>query len=365
MTTQVDIQRPSLGAELGRALRIGWQADAVLYIFLLPYCLSWLWLNAWLTEGPVNNLSTFMGVIMMSTFVAIVFIVAWDATAVLLGGKVDSPLRAFAARVKSRAIHWRDGVKRLPVFLGVLLMSATFVLFKGSISYALPFSWDLTFDNWDRILHFGYRPWELLQPALGHPLITILIFAVYGIVWYQLMLGVMFYYALLAPVSVRRTQVLLVYLFVFAIAGSYMATAFSSAGPVYFDHIGIEPNPYKPLINYLGTVNSYVLPHPRFIHETLWWSYDQKMAAGGISAMPSVHNATAMIFVLVAWQAKPWIRYLMIVIFAIIFLGSIHLAWHYALDAYLAWAVTLASWWAAGLIARRWHARDSILVATN
>ena len=65
---------------------------------------------------------------------------------------------------------------------------------------------------------------------------------------------------------------------------------------------------------------------------------------GGISAMPSLHVAIAYLFVLVGMK----IHNLLGVVFScyalLIFLGSVHLGWHYALDGYVAIVAVLLIW---------------------
>ena len=41
-------------------------------------------------------------------------------------------------------------------------------------------------------------------------------------------------------------------------------------------------------------------------------------------------------------------RFLLSAFALMIFLGSVHLAWHYAADSYIAWALTLALWFGRG-----------------
>jgi hypothetical protein len=52
------------------------------------------------------------------------------------------------------------------------------------------------------------------------------------------------------------------------------------------------------------------------------------------------------------------IRTLTIGHMVLIFLGSIHLGWHYAIDAYLAWALTLIVWFAVKPFAVWWEGRQ-------
>ena len=49
-----------------------------------------------------------------------------------------------------------------------------------------------------------------------------------------------------------------------------------------------------------------------------------------------------------------WPFRLLAIHFVLIFIGSIHLAWHYAVDAYVAWALTLVLWFATKPVAEWW-----------
>jgi len=68
---------------------------------------------------------------------------------------------------------------------------------------------------------------------------------------------------------------------------------------------------------------------------------------GGISAMPSLHNGTAFLFVCLFWKF-PAARLLSLIFLALTFIGSIVLAWHYAVDAFLAFPVAYLAWWVSG-----------------
>ena len=47
-------------------------------------------------------------------------------------------------------------------------------------------------------------------------------------------------------------------------------------------------------------------------------------------------------------SGKRWAGYLLSAFAFLIFVGSIHLGWHYAIDGYAGAAVALFGWWAAG-----------------
>ncbi|WP_109043768.1 phosphatase PAP2 family protein [Allosphingosinicella deserti] len=73
----------------------------------------------------------------------------------------------------------------------------------------------------------------------------------------------------------------------------------------------------------------------------------------GISAMPSLHNAMCALYVFAfARRSRPLA--IAAGIFALlVFVGSIHLGWHYAVDGIVAYPAVAAIWWAAGWYLRR------------
>jgi membrane-associated phospholipid phosphatase len=75
------------------------------------------------------------------------------------------------------------------------------------------------------------------------------------------------------------------------------------------------------------------------------------MVGGGISAMPSVHNALAALFALAAFQLNRAAGWIAASYAALIWIGSIHLGWHYALDGVVAFALTYGIWIVCGRIA--------------
>jgi hypothetical protein len=78
---------------------------------------------------------------------------------------------------------------------------------------------------------------------------------------------------------------------------------------------------------------------------------DKLIMGGGISAMPSVHNGLAALFALAAFQINRVVGWIVAAYAAMIWIGSIHLGWHYALDGVIAFVLTYVMWIAAGRIA--------------
>lgn len=239
------------------------------------------------------------------------------------------------------------------VFVFVFFMN-TFTHLKGSIPIVQPFGWDETFMEWDRWLHLGYHPWELLQPLLGYAPVTFVLTGFYHL-WFMLMWIMVAGLAFASVPSRLRMQFFLAFMLTWGIGGNALAIIFSSAGPCYYGLIGLSPDPFAPLMAYLRSVHEVL---PLWAVDTqlvLWQGYQGEGLRLGISAMPSMHNAAALLFALTGWRLN---RKLGIALFAftgVIFIASIHLGWHYAIDAYAGFAIAVAAWWVSGMVSRWWE----------
>ncbi|MGH7542571.1 MAG: phosphatase PAP2 family protein [Gemmatimonadota bacterium] len=135
--------------------------------------------------------------------------------------------------------------------------------------------------------------------------------------------------------------------------GTVMAVGFSSAGPCYYGRVVAGPDPFAPLMAYLQRVDA---AHPLTaldVQALLWEGYvGRGRLIEGIAAMPSLHVAVPVLFTIVAWGVDRRLGVLFGVYTALILVGSVHLAWHYAVDGYVTLALVPAVWWLAGRLAR-------------
>ncbi|HEX9770079.1 MAG TPA: phosphatase PAP2 family protein [Kiloniellales bacterium] len=240
----------------------------------------------------------------------------------------------------------------LPSFLSV------FTGFKTMISVTNPYHWDATFAAWDRWLHFGWHPWEILHPLLAFPWLTSAVNIVYNC-WLVVLYLVLFWQAFSTRDLRLRMQFLLSFVATWILLGSLLATLFSSGGPVYYGRLTGLPDPYVPLLDYLQAAGEVGVVWVLKIQDSLWEShmtgtYD---FGSGISAMPSIHVSAAVLFVLVGWRVDRRLGIAFTLFAAVIMIGSVHLAWHYAIDGYLAAVLTLLIWWVCGW----WVCRDESL----
>jgi hypothetical protein len=163
-----------------------------------------------------------------------------------------------------------------------------------------------------------------------------------------------------------RMQFLLTMALAWAMIGNVAATMMSSAGPCYYGLVVGGIDPYAPLMNYLHGVSADLsfhalgheirLPFTAMILQDLLW---QSQADGdfgiakGISAAPSMHVASSWIIARLAWSVGGKARIFGSMFLLFIFVGSIHLGWHYAVDGYAAAAAAWALWRATGWLLER------------
>jgi hypothetical protein len=231
----------------------------------------------------------------------------------------------------------------------MLLLLRTYSSWKPLISVVVPFgAMDERFMRLDAAVHFGHHPWAVLHPLLGHPIATLTIDLLYAL-WLPVNFVVLLWQAGIGP-SRDRTRFLLAYALIWIVVGTLMATPLSSAGPCYYSRVAGAPDPYAALMAYLGSLHAGPGLIALQIQENLWTFYTGRavLPLNGISAMPSMHVAGAVLFALAGWRASRAVGLLLTGYALVILVGSVHLAWHYAVDGYVAAAVTLVLWWVMG-----------------
>jgi hypothetical protein len=242
----------------------------------------------------------------------------------------------------------------LPVFLLFPLFASTFTYFKAAIPLFHPFAWDVQLAAWDQALHGGHAAWEWLQPVFGHPYATALVNVFYHL-WFFVTYGVLVWQALALGRPRLRMQYLLTTLLLWALVGNLAATLLSSAGPVYFGRVTGLADPFAPLMGYLHQANEVVPVMALQVQDMLWQAYAGSATdiGAGISAMPSLHVATAFSYVLLGFAVRRWLGLLLAGFAAFIMIGSVHLGWHYAIDGYAGILCTLVIWFGVGWLLDR------------
>jgi len=249
-------------------------------------------------------------------------------------------------------------VERISMVLPILVLMPffcnAFTILKSSITLIQPFAWDVRFEAVDRALHGNIAPWELLHPILGVPVVTQTLDFVY-VTWFFVLSFTWVWQAFAAHDRTLRLQFFASLLLVWVIFGVLVATIFSSAGPCYFSQVTGLPSPFTDLFAYLQASRADPPLWALHFQDNLWANYS---VAGfglgsGISAMPSMHVAIAMLMALLAWRTHWILGVLGSTYLVAIQLGSVHLGWHYAIDGYLGMAGALSVWFSVGWIMER------------
>ncbi|HEY9469699.1 MAG TPA: phosphatase PAP2 family protein [Propionibacteriaceae bacterium] len=241
--------------------------------------------------------------------------------------------------------------------LGLLLVAFVVPFFmnlfggwKSSIPTLHPFAFDPALHRLDRLVHGG-DPWALLQPWLGTPRRTVLLDRAYSL-WVYLIPFVVIWQGWNAD---RRTraQFFITFALAWIVLGTVAAIALSSAGPCFYGRVTGLSNPYVPLMNYLYSVHSGTPLLSIGAQVGLWANHaaltDHPFTR--ISAMPSMHVAMPVLYTLIGWRSSRVLGTCFALYALVIFLGSIHLGWHYAVDGEVSLVVVPILWWFSGKLA--------------
>ena len=269
--------------------------------------------------------------------------------------KPERPIPAMVKDIKYFLVSKSRMANGLPMVMIMMVFMYVFANLKAAIPVLNPLSWDIYFSHLDEVLHFGTQPWIWLQPLLGYAPITFLININYNL-WFLVTWMMWVHFAFADRPSELRTRFFLSFFAMWIFIGGVLAIWFSSGGPCFYGRLGFTPDPYADLMAYLRGVNDVVPIWALPVQDELWQGYvDSSVIVRGISAMPSMHNGSALLFVLAGYQVSRFAGRILTAHAILIFIGSIHLGWHYAVDSYLAWALTLVIWFAVAPVSRWWH----------
>lgn len=186
---------------------------------------------------------------------------------------------------------------------------------------------------------FGVDPWRITHLFFGIAS-TRLIDSLYAL-WQveQIALSI---WLVLARNRRFQVQAVLAFQLAWLLLGGVLAIALASVGPCFVDEF-YGNNYYAPLMARLPED----LPS-RQAMEYLLATQGMDTVGGGISAMPSIHVAIAVLAGLCVRDRFPRWQWLAWGYAAIIYVGSIHLGWHYASDGIVGGLGMIAIWKACG-----------------
>ena len=279
----------------------------------------------------------------------------------------DAPLAAFTRRLRRLgADPWLLAARVAPL----LLMPIVFVGFsslKMLMPRFIPFYLDDSFAAMDRFLFFGHQPWELTHFLFGSLPATHFLDRLYGF-WVLLLSFAIVGFALFAP-RADRARFFLAFTVAWLLLGVVGAWLLASAGPCYSALVGAASAPeFAELVQKLGDVSQVTegrINAPGW-QQVLWRAHalENYSFGMGISAMPSLHNAIATLYALAAFRVGRTIGVFMTIYAVLIFIGSIHLGWHYAVDGIVGAAAMVLIWRAVDSWCRR-SGYDSAVAASS
>lgn len=331
-----------------QSFRVQW----ILFVVPVLYLFSnWLLLSRLDNHGTASVVVLLVSLLTFSLPVGLIVLLLLRFVQYAVIEKPVSPARAFASEFVNLFRSPSRIINALPVLAAMILFNKAMVELKPAIPALNPFAWDMWFMEVDRALHLGRDPWALLQPLMGFDWVTYLVNIAYNF-WFVALFGAWYWFGFQNRANVLRLQFFLAYMLVWWIGGGLMAVWFSSAGPVYFDELALSPNPYTELFAYHADVNSRFELWFLKTQKMLWDGYMGNGPQLGISAFPSMHVGSAVLFALAFRRVSRMMGVVFTIYAVVILVGSVHLGWHYAVDGYAAVLIALGCWWVAGAVAR-------------
>lgn len=254
--------------------------------------------------------------------------------------------------------HWRmdrGASLWIPLVTFVLVM-ASFTLFKQRLLPKAGFGFGPTAAAIDHAI-LGMDGWQLTHGLMASPWWSQGIDLLYHAWFAPMTLGVVLC-AFARPGSLLAWRYMLAYVLQWVVQGTVVAWMLPAAGPRYFVEFQAEFARFMPLLTRLRAQDAWLeaagapgLSALDFQNQLLrLYTSGELMVGGGISAMPSLHNAMAVLFTCAAFHLGRGAGLAFACFAVAIWVGSIHLGWHYAIDGVVASAGTMVIWKLTGVL---------------
>jgi PAP2 superfamily len=267
----------------------------------------------------------------------------------------DEMVSHAASRLRQTVFSWHVAHRVLPLVSFVVFL-ASFVHFKMRIPDIGGFRWDDDLYALDRMIFGGMSAWEFLAPVYDMPSLVSALDKLYSL-WIP---GIFVFWCWVAydkrlPMALRQ-QYLVATVATWGLGGIVLGTLMGSVGPCFYGmiHTG-QPDLFAGLVQKLAAINASHTLVALPVQQQLFDAYLHPGVdvVGGISAMPSMHNAQAAIFVLTALRINKWLALAMGLFGAVIVSGSVILGWHYASDSLAGLLIALVVWRVSGYLLGR------------
>lgn len=258
-------------------------------------------------------------------------------------GTLKSEVKAFLS----------DRNRMISGLLATFLMAGTMVAFgqmKHLIPTLNPYAWDEYLMKVDQTLHFGRHPYEFLAALYDWPVVVTFFTGIYNF-WMFVMYFVLFGAAFMRPGNPARMQFLVAFLLTWAVGGNALATLFSSAGPAYYARLGLGDSfeGLNTLLRAHATTSGLTVVT---LQDLLWNLHLRETPINAISAFPSMHVASSVLMAIFLSRVSRMLGVLASLFALGIMVGSVLLAWHYAVDGYVGALIAASAWLVSGRIIR-------------
>lgn len=285
----------------------------------------------------VDGRKLFAAYLSGALFMTFVCVMLWSILEVgaMVIARENKPLEVMRRKLPARLELIVLPALVAPIFL------AGFSTAKIAIPFLVGYHWETFWAEADRVL-FGVDAWRITHALLGPSLTAPLAF-IYTYAWSLSLASTQAFVAIYGGrrlVGTFFTAMLLTWI----VGGCLMAYAVSAAGPI-FAGLG-DPDlvaRFAPLHAQLSATlapDSAILRTQAYLFETV----GNRIAAGGggISGMPSMHVAEMAIFIMAARRTR-WF-WPAVALWALIFIGSVHFGYHYALDGVAGTLIAMLCW---------------------
>lgn len=242
---------------------------------------------------------------------------------------------------------------RLPLLFVFVSFLPLFAVLKPLIPLVNSYTWDAALIGWD-VAIFGTDPWRLLQPLIGYPAITAALAILYH-AWFGLIYPGSLIFIYLKRANAIRRQYLLTFMLMWFVGGFLVAAGMSSVGPCFLQAISGD-NHFSDQMAYLHQANEQFKIVVLDMQSSLLQNHLENGPGfgAGITAMPSMHVAVAFLFWLGIRQMSVRAGRWFFAFFLIIWVGSVHLAYHYAVDGLVSILLVAFLWKASGMVIKTW-----------
>ena len=265
--------------------------------------------------------------------------------------------------IAKRAMHPPRQIIWLTPPLVFILLMAAYGLFKQLVIPASGYWAGPMIMAFEHGLLLDHHAWEISH-ALLPTIATHVLDQAYGF-WLILMVVSMLICSYASGDPLHRCRFMLCFIATWIIAGSALAYLLPASGPIYFSQFQAGPDPFVQLKATLLAEDQairaaygsqlFALQGQSLLLDKL--QSQVIFPGGGISAMPSMHNAIAILLACAGFSVHRIMGWALSAFAAMIFIGSIHLGWHYALDGVVAAIVSGGLWLSSAALLRRYEHR--------